>query len=482
MPAGKKQQTNTMLVALVVFVVLFIAFLITTVVLYVNIEKHKTTAKDALNQLEKIATSAEQKRYPAEVGAIPSGQKSVYGALKQYFDEMSDLVLGTTVEDTTAEIKAQTASNQAKEMLTILGQGYIDLSPSDVNNIGLLRTTQKLKESLDLLIAAKASRDNEYNKLKARFDDFQTTTNQKLQDILNEKAEYEALVTKVKSDYETIRSVLEQETDESVQMLVTDFENCKDKSVNLNKELLKTRAQLSMTEGKMNLLQSKLDRLVPSPDKAITAFEPDGKIILIDEHSGIVHLNLGSKDKVYRGLTFVVYDKSVPITSDGRGKAEIKVFDVQEEFSVAKVVGADRRNPIVLEDVVANLVWDSKKSNKFVVTGQFDLNGDGYADTDGRDKIIHLIEKWGGQVVDNVTIEVDFLVLGTEPMGLSKPTFEQIEIDPLAMQKYEKSLETQKDYNNTLEQGNTLQIPIFSLDRFFYFIGYKTESSQVGAF
>jgi hypothetical protein len=459
-----------------------IIFLITTVVLYLDSGKKKTAAQDAISQLEKFASSAEQKRYPGEVGAIPAGQKSVYGALKQYYDVMSDVVLGTTVEQTTAEIESQTAASQAKELITVLGQGYIDLSPSDVNGIGLLRTTEKLKESLDLLIAAKASSDAEYAKLKARFDDFQTTTNQKLQDILNEKAEYEILVNKVKSDYETIRTVLEQETDESVQMLVTDLETCKDKGANLNKELLKTRAQLSMTEGKMNLLQSKLERLVPSPDKAITAFEPDGKIILIDEHSGIVHLNLGSKDKVYRGLAFAVYDKTVPITSDGRGKAEIKVFDVQEKFSVAKVVAADKSNPIVLEDLVANLVWDSEKANKFVVTGQFDLNGDGYVETDGQEKIVHLIENWGGQVVNNVTIEVDFLVLGTAPMPLPKPTFEQIEIDPLAMQKYEKSLEIQKNYNDTLEQANTLQIPVFSLERFLYFIGYKAESSQVGAF
>ena len=122
MPAGKRQQSNSMLVTLVICAIFMIIFLITTVVLYLDSGKKKTAAQDAISQLEKFASSAEQKRYPGEVGAIPSGQKSVYGALKQYYDVMSNVVLGTTVEETTAEIESQTAANQAKEIISVLAE------------------------------------------------------------------------------------------------------------------------------------------------------------------------------------------------------------------------------------------------------------------------------------------------------------------------------------------------------------------------
>ena len=74
---------------------------------------------------------------------------------------------------------------------------------------------------------------------------------------------------------------------------------------------------------KMELTQQKLRALVPAPDSDVPAYQPDGKVISIDSQTQIVHLNLGSNDRVYRGLTFSIYDKNMPIPKDGKGKAEM---------------------------------------------------------------------------------------------------------------------------------------------------------------
>ena len=118
----------------------------------------------------------------------------------------------------------------------------------------------------------------------------------------------------------------------------------------------------------------------------------------------------------------------------------------------------------------------------FVVAGEFDLNADGNIDYEAADKIKALIEKWGGKVADDISIDTDFLVLGTTPTVLKKPTFEQMEIDPMAMEKYEASLQRLTSYQEVQTRAQALSIPVFNVERFLYFIGYKTLSARPGAF
>ena len=61
-------------------------------------------------------------------------------------------------------------------------------------------------------------------------------------------------------------------------------------------------------------------------------------------------------------------------------------------------------------------------------------------------KIKALIEKWGGRVADTVSIDTDFLVLGKAPNVRKKPTFEEMEVYPTAMEKYEASLQKLAHY------------------------------------
>ena len=139
-------------------------------------------------------------------------------------------------------------------------------------------------------------------------------------------------------------------------------------------------------------------------------------------------------------------------------------------------------SPIILDDIIANLIWDSSKVNVFVIAGDFDLDGNGNYDYDAIQRITALIEKWGGRVDDAISIDTDFLVLGQIPQITERPTLEEQQLDPTALQKYDASLERLNQYNYIQERAQALWIPIFKYERFLHFIGYKTQASQAGAF
>jgi hypothetical protein len=368
---------------------------------------------------------------------------------------------------------------QTPELVT-RKQPYIEID--DPNTIGLVRVIEKLKTKLDNTTNTELALHEQLERLKNRFDDAMAAGFEKEQTLLAEKEKYQQQVNEIKQDYNDLKTMLQQTSDQQVQTLMAHLDEEKDARKKLNQQLLKTEAELKITEERMKRAQEKLHALVPPPDSEIAAYKPDGKIILIDDSTKVVHLNIGSDNHVYRGLTFSVYEKNTPIPKDGRGKAEIEVFNVGKNISAARITRSDVKKPIIVDDIVANLIWDSSKTNVFVVAGEFDLDADGNIDYDAADKIKALIQKWGGKVADKISIDTDFLVLGTTPTVLRKPTFEQMEIDPMAMQKYEDSLQRLDSYQQVQTQAHALSIPVFNLERFLYFIGYKTLSASPGAF
>jgi len=423
-----------MLYTLITFIGLLIVVTAVAVIYYVKTEEYRDKANKAESSLEEIIKSDEQlKGLGKIVGTVPTG-KSALGTMADYLDETVCLIVGGVPETTSAEAKINDVNKKVGNAL------------------------KSAQEHIDVYSEREQVIQGEKNKLQQQINIIQT-------------------------DYDELRTRLEKSTTEQVDTYRKQLEEARANLKSLNGKLLKTQAELKMAEDVMKLAQQEVREIKPSPDHEVLAHRPDGKIILIDDQTNVVHLNIGSKQHIYRGLTFTVYDRSGSIPKDGRGKAEIEVFDVAETYSAARITKSETKKPILLGDIVANLIWNSDKTNVFVVAGDFDLDNDGNLDQNAAGKIQTLIEKWGGRVADTISIDTDFLVLGGQPqVPKQQPTFEELELDPGAMQKYEALLQRLKHYNQLQGQAQALWIPVFRYERFLYFIGYKGQISQAGAF
>ncbi|MEJ2647423.1 MAG: hypothetical protein P8016_03305 [Sedimentisphaerales bacterium] len=134
------------------------------------------------------------------------------------------------------------------------------------------------------------------------------------------------------------------------------------------------------------------------------------------------------------------------------------------------------------DDLAANLIWDKQKSNEFVIAGEFDLNDDGNYDFDAIPKIKGTIERWGGKVADKISIDTDFVILGQPPKVGEKPSLDEKEIDPMALQRYQSAVDKLNRYNDIANRAQTLWIPVFTFEKFINLIGYSSKIGQAGTF
>jgi hypothetical protein len=480
MPIGSRKSDST-LYGLIVFVMLFILTTTAAVILYLQFEEQRGLAESAKKQLNDIATPSEVQKIGSIVGAEQSG-KSRLKAMSDYLDQLLVLTMPGIPSETSAEVKLQNATSKVREIETKLAKQNPELGEVDPN-MSLFQMTEKLGDALKNSKDDANATKEQLSILQERFDDAMKASNEKEAILLAEKDKFQQQFEKVRNDYDELKGLLEKKSDEQVKDLYKRLDREKAGREETNKELLRTQAELKAAQDRIErLLKEDVYPVRPPPDAEAAAYKPDGKVILVDEQTKIVHINLGSDDHVYRGLTFSVYDRGQPIPKDGKGKAEIEVYDVQKNISAARIIRSEAKNPIVVDDIVANLIWDATKTNTFVIAGDFDLNGDGRIDPQAIDKIKALIEKWGGKVEDTVTVNTDFVILGEPPEVGRKPTLEESEATPNANEKYEEAVKRLDEYKQIQSQAQTLSIPILNTERFLYFIGYKTQSTRPGAF
>lgn len=478
MPARRRKQSNAMLYTLITFVGLFIATTTTAVIYYVKAEEHRTARADLQREMQELANDSERGKLSGMIGEKLS-RKSYIGSMIVYVDDALTMIVGGVPAPDSAEIKAKNARKAVANALEV-AKNHIDVG--DPNTIGLVPAIKSLVAQLDNTVKAKLDTENQLTEQLERIKKADEVNAAESERLLAEKAKLQAQVTAIEQDYVELSALLRQTTTEQVQTLTKERDQAKEDLEVLNGTLLLAQAELKTAQDRMKLAQDKVAMIEPGPDSAVLAHQFDGKVILIDNEAQVVHLNIGSNEHVYPGLTFTVYDRGTSIPKDGKGKSEIKVFDVSKTYSAARIVESKINKPILEGDVVANLIWDADRTNVFVVAGDFDIDNDGRLDADGIDKIERLVKKWGGEMTDSISVDTDFLVLGKQPTVLRKPTIEEEEIDPRAIAKYQASLQDLSRYNQLRDQAQSLWIPVFTYEKFLYFVGYNSQVSQAGAF
>ncbi len=199
----------------------------------------------------------------------------------------------------------------------------------------------------------------------------------------------------------------------------------------------------------------------------------DGEVVATQSAQNTVTISLGARQKVTVGLTFSVYADASAIRPDDagnypQGKAALEVIAVQDNTATARVVRSTQGNPIVPGDVIANPLFDPDKVYKFIVYGNFDTDRDGTATRFEADRIESLIRQWGGQTVDEITGDLDFLVLGRQPVLPPQPGPGA----PLeAVQEYVRLQNIVQRYNDLFDRAERTNIPVLNENRLYTLIG-----------
>ncbi len=504
MPAGKRRQSNAMLYTLITFVALFIVATTVAVIYYVKAEELRTQAKEAQDKADQLATADEYRNLGGIVGQKGRGQSNL-GTMVAHLDQMLLLVKGAPVEATSAEVKVASATKAVMGVLQGAG-AYITLpapepnaapaastdpnappKPAEPNavptrQLALTTVITDLLAKLNQTTELKNATDKQLGDLQKKFNDAIATWEGTQQKLATDVDLYRQQVARIKTDYNDLQARVEKSSAERAQLLTDQIEQAKAETKQLNQNLLRTQAELNVSQGRLQGALTQVAETRPAPDKEAPAFKPDGEVILVDDAAGVIRINLGADDHVYRGLTFSIYDRSAGIPRDGKPKAEVEVFAIDQKVSAARVVSSGKNNPIVTGDLAANLIWDTGKENQFVVAGEFDVDGDGLPDYDAIRKLEALIQRWGGVVANEVSATTDFVVLGKEPTVPAEPTLEQQTQDPTAMEKFNAIRQSNERYNQVRQRAEALWVPIFSYDRFLHFTGYANQSRKPGAF
>ncbi len=185
------------------------------------------------------------------------------------------------------------------------------------------------------------------------------------------------------------------------------------------------RTQLAVANETIRRLRGEGGRDVVQPlaEEALV----DATVQSVDPVAREVTVSIGRAHKAILGMTMAVYDNATDIRPDpstgeySRGKATVEIIRIFEGYSVARVINESRGNPVVRGDVVANAVYSPDKVYKMVVFGNFDIDRDGVATPLEREDLKALIERWGGVVQDEVTGDIDYIVLGEKPVVGPEP-------------------------------------------------------------
>jgi hypothetical protein len=458
MPAPKAGQSGSSQSAVITLAALFLVAAVVAVVFYIKSESYRSQTQAAETKIKSART------------AESAAQKSL--------DEMVRMSLGQVQADTPADAKLKAVKDKFQELLADLSTKVDTFKGASAETEGMLSVVERMKEVTVTAKTSEAASQQRVAELGAENETLRKTTLEKEEQYKQLIGKFAADANSTQKNFGSLQSQMDQNAKDQAAMIEQKLAASEDAGKNLQTELKDSKAQLDIAKEKFAIAQSQLSKIVPPQDPNVAALKPDGQILSIDNKAGLVYINLGLADKVYRGLTFSVYDKGIPIPRDGKGKAEIEVLEPQERMSIARIAVSNPKKPVLVDDAIANLVWDSQKSRVFVVAGDFDFDKNGVAEADGALKVKALIAKWGGTVADSITPSTDFVVLGSEPKAPAKPSGEEVLADPAAMKKYEAAIAAQQAYRGIVAQATAFSLPIFNLERFMFMTGYEAMTPK----
>jgi hypothetical protein len=431
------QRTTGLVVGLVIFVILTVGLLASTVVFITEAGDAKAKAKDATE----AAMSAKK------------GESSAKGAFKA--------LAGFVIGDPDLSANGEEAVTQVKKALNAEGVANlkIELETLRSNRDQLAQDNANLKKAAESARAEAATAREEQKKASEGAQAAGKLVENDIGKYRTSSKKYETDLQQTVADVKKYQDEMDQRHRNEVAELQGQIDT-----------VSSSKAELS---GRVDDLQKAVDQYRVKPENAATL--ADGRVIDVAGQNGEVFISIGSKQRVQPGMTFDVYDsvsaiQYSPTTGDLiPGKARIQVLKVEENTSTARVIPensrfAPRPRPIVKDDVIANVIFSPEYRYKFLVHGKFDVDNDGKATAAEAEYVRGRIKAWGGDVVEGDALrgDLDFVVMGVmpiEPMALSTDAGEG---EYTAHFDQKKAYDT---YKTLFDEAQTARIPVLNWNR-----------------
>jgi len=165
----------------------------------------------------------------------------------------------------------------------------------------------------------------------------------------------------------------------------------------------------------------------------------DGEVISVGKQTGLVFVDIGSRDLLRLGVKFDVF-------RHGKGgqripKGSIEIREVHENSAMGNISSqVSSLDPIAAGDFIANPLFSTERSKVFALLGNFPVYGKSFLE--------RRLNDLGAEVQGSVGPEVDFLVLGQRA-----PEEDALEVTELPEYKLAEKLGIQ-------------MLPVRSIDRF----------------
>ena len=480
MPPISPQGSRTGLVTtLVVFVILFV----TTTILWIYESAERRNRDDQVTELNKrmrevvdeatIATpDVEVLKKATTENPAYSGMSAFGVALKQR-GELSGQVAGTAA--TYPQVQQRISQAMSRATANDVGAG--------------IAKTMSLSDAVTRLADRLAQLNQERDALAKQVEAAKGETQQviaKRDDLLKQKDAEIAKVSQEMQGQMVQLAAFRQQTEGTVQQIQqssnTTLTQHQQQNEQLTAALNQAQAAIKQKDQQIDALTQRLKGVRVNPNEA-TIQKPDGEIVRLPGN-GLAVINLGVGDHVAVGMTFKVFDRftGVPaLGADGTregdmpvGKGELEIVRIGPGFSECRIIAKEPGISLVQGDLVVNLVYDRTQKYNFVVYGDFDLDGDGRTSPGDAEVIRRLITQWGGNVVNDVNVNTDFVVMGREPKVDAKPPADNA-VEQAAYQRATAELDK---YLEVRKQAMAMNIPILNQNRFLNFVGYTSQAGR----
>lgn len=377
-------------------------------------------------------------------------QRSLVAYMQQQFRSVSEKVTGSPGE---------TPDSLAKKLDSAVGNSTV-MRTLDEKNAKITQLDGAVKGAEAARTTAAANLTTMQDKQKAA----EATAAATLTAVGNDVKGY-------KDGIDTARTELTTRQQEAAAAIEKIKRDAADELARANDQIAKLRDENIVATGKIKALQKERSNETLKPLDEATLV--DGTVLAVVDADGTVYINRGRADRIVLGMSFEVYGDTGQIkrTADGdyaRGKASLEVIRVDENSSTCRVTRSTRGNPVAKGDVIANALYDPLKKYAFLVFGNFDADRDGRYTPDEAGEIKAVISGWGGKLVDSLSGEVDFLVLGTRPIVPPQPPADA----PVALvQEFIRLRNIAREYDKLFEQAGATSIPVLNENRLRTLIG-----------